>query len=251
MSASSIGSNLDVATLVGAMMKPHEAKVASYSKKISNYNLQISEFSKIKDSFSKLQTSIKNVEKNQITDLPVADLKSALQSFVDNYNSANSISKTSTNYNIKSAFSSVRMSLDPSVSFQLGISFDKTGVASFDSSKIDKIVADEANGVFVSVNGATVTLDDMVNGFFDKVIPATSTFNYAIDVNGSISKRIQSLESQVDKMEREQFAEQDKLSGYRTMYTKKFTNLQNMLDRLSTIENSMTGYTNMLNKNNG
>ncbi len=268
MSASSIGSSLDIATLVGAMMTPHEAKVASYSKKISNYNVQISDLSKIKNSFSTLQTSIKNIEKNQTSDLPVADLKSALQSFVDNYNSSNVVAKKSTDYSIKSAFSSIRTSMDPLVASKIGISFDRNGVAQFDSTKIDKISADEANGIFVSVpvtttttNGQSgqttttttmqsVTLDNMINGFFDKTLASTSKFTKSLDYNGALTKKVSSLESQVDKLEREQDLQAEKLPYYKAMYTKQFTNLQNMLDRLATVESSMTGYTNMLNKSN-
>ncbi len=268
MSASSIGSSLNIATLVSAMMTPHEAKVASYSKKISNYNVQISDLSKIKNSFSTLQTSIKNVEKNQTTDLSVADLKSALQSFVDNYNSSSTLSKKTTDYSIKSAFSSIRKDLDPTIATKLGVSFDKNGVAQFDSSKIDKLASDEANNVFATIPVTTTTtdpdtgevtktttmqsttLDNMVNGFFDKALASTSQFSKSIDYNGSLTKKVASLESQLDKLEREQSAQKDKLPYYQAMYTKQFTNLQNMLDRLATVESSMTGYTNMLNKNN-
>ncbi len=268
MSASSIGSSLDIATLVGAMMKPHEAKVASYSKKISNYNVQISDLSKIKDSFSKLQTSIKNVEKNQTSDLSTADLKSALQSFVDNYNSAKTIAKNSTDYAVKSAFSSLRRDLDPVVASKIGISFDRTGMAIFDASKVEKIAADEANGIFPTLTTttvtpigqsgqtqsttttATVTLDSLVNGFFDNTLASTSSFSKVNDYNGAISKKLTSIENQVDKLEREREDQTNKLSYYESMYTKQFTNLQNMLDKLATVESSMTGYTNMLNKSN-
>ncbi len=268
MSASSIGSSLNIATLVGAMMTPHEAKVASYSKKISNYNVQISDLSKIRNSFSTLQTSIKNVEKNQTSDLPIADLKSALQSFVDNYNSSNAISKKSTDFSIKTAFSSIRRDMDPIVSSKIGISFDRNGVAQFDSTKIDKISTDEANGIFVSVpvtttttNGQsgqtttnttteTVTLDAMINVFFDKTLASTSKFTQVLDYNGALTKKVSSLEGQLNKLEREQELQAEKLPYYKAMYTKQFTNLQNMLDKLATVENSMTGYTNMLNKSN-
>lgn len=250
--ASSIGSSLDIPTLVNAMMKPHVARANTYSKKISDYNVKISDLSKLKTSFDELNKAIKNVEANQSSKLATADLKTALQTFVTDYNASSNLAKTSSEYTVRSSFNSVRRNLDATTAYNLGISFDKEGVASFDSSKIDKIIANEANGVFTTmeVGGVTtnVTLDTMINGFFDNVLSSTSAFSQSLDYNGLFDVKTSRLQSQVSGTQKKLDDLNKKMSDYELQYTKKFSTLQNTLDKLNSVQTSMTAYTNILTK---
>ena len=86
MAVNSMGSSLNVDSIVTSLMKPYQAKVSAVNKEISTVQSTISNLGKLKSGLSELKDSLQKVENNQTTPLSVDDLKSALKGFVKEYN---------------------------------------------------------------------------------------------------------------------------------------------------------------------
>ncbi len=237
--ASSIGSSLDTQALVSAMMRPYEAKVATYNKTISSYNVQISDLGKIKSSFDQLKTDLANVEGNQTSPLTTDKIKESLQKFVTDYNAANTLAKKSNDYSIKRDFQRIRSDLDPAVYSKLGLSFDKSGTLSLKESTFDTLATNDVTA-----------LNTYVNTIFDKALESTSSLNRMVSFNGTLDYKEDLLKAKAQKITDQRDDLSDKMVTYQAKYANQFNNLQQMLDKMSVSENTITNLMTSFNSSN-
>lgn len=238
MAVSGIGGNLDTQALVSAMMKPYESKIASHDKTINSYNVKLTELGKIKSAFSELKTSLQNIEKNQLNPLTTEKLKEGFKNFVKEYNEASSISKNSNDYSIRRSFNDIRQELDVQTYSQVGLSFDKNGVLTFDESKFDAL----------ATNNPTA-LNTAANTIFDSLLESNSSLNRMVSFGGNLDIKENSLKDRISKVEKEKINLEDKMVNQEASYVKKFTELQKILDSLSVNENALSNLMASFNNN--
>jgi flagellar capping protein FliD len=213
-----VSSNLNVDSIVNALMKPYQAKVDKIDKDISSYQVKISEVSKLKSSLNTLKTDLEAVEGNEKTPLTPEKLKAALQEFVKGFNATLKTTQASNDVTVKRFTQKLRDEIDPVTSAKIGISFDKTGQAIFDEAKFDSLDSSNHDA-----------LNSAVNTIFDKALGSNSNINNILSPNGRIEstsnmyqKKITDLNTKKDKLE-------DKMTMYETNYRRQFINLQKTL----------------------
>ncbi len=239
MATSGVGSSLDTVALVSAMMKPYEAKVSTFNKNISSYNVKLTELGKVKSAFSDLKTSLQSVEKNQLSPLTTDKLKEAFKTFVTEYNDAASVSKNSSDYSIRRSFGDIRKDLDPNTYMKLGLSFDKNGLLSFDETKFDTLATTDSTA-----------LNNYANTIFDSALESTSGLNNMVAFGGNLDTKETTLKEKISKLEDERDLLENKMPSYEASYTKKFNELQRILDSLSINENAISNMMASLNNKN-
>lgn len=237
MATSGVGSSLDTVALVSAMMKPYEAKVNSFNKSISAENVKLTELGKIKSAFSELKTSLEAVEKNQLNPLTTEKLKEGLKAFVTEYNDAAKLAKNASDYSIKRSFGDIRRDLDPNNYLNLGLSFDKNGVLSFDETKFDTLATNDP-----------AALNNYANTVFDSVLQSSSGLNNMVSYSGTIANKETTIKDKISKLEDKRDALEDKMPSYEASYSRKFNELQRILDSLSINENAISNMMASLNK---
>lgn len=159
MAVNSMGSSLNVDSIVTSLMKPYQAKVSAVNKEISTVQSTISNLGKLKSGLSELKDSLQKVENNQTTPLSVDDLKSALKGFVKEYNESKALTKDSNDMNLKRFTEKLRREIDPTVAASIGLSFDKVGLAQFDENKFNTANTTDS-----------VALTNAVNSVFDTAL---------------------------------------------------------------------------------
>ena len=175
MAVNSMGSSLNVDSIVTSLMKPYQAKVSAVNKEISTVQSTISNLGKLKSGLSELKDSLQKVENNQTTPLSVDDLKSALKGFVKEYNESKALTKDSNDMNLKRFTEKLRREIDPTVAASIGLSFDKVGLAQFDENKFNTANTTDS-----------VALTNAVNSVFDTALGNGSAINSTIRNGGSL-----------------------------------------------------------------
>jgi flagellar capping protein FliD len=219
--ATSVSSNLNVDSIVSALMQPYQQKISKVASDISSYQVKISDLSKLKSSLTTLQTDLKSVEANEKTALTPEKLKANLQSFVKDFNSAVSVTRKSSDMSINRLTQKLRSEIDPTLARSIGLSFDKTGLVVFDETKFDALNTND-----------NAALNTAVNNIFDKALASGSNLDSILKDGGSLdisndtyNKKITELNLKKDKMT-------DQLGGYEAAYRRQFNALQKSLSVL-------------------
>jgi flagellar capping protein FliD len=219
--ATSVSSNLDVDSIVSALMQPYQQKVTKVSTDISSYQVKISDLSKLKSSLTTLQTDLKSVESNEKTPLTPEKLKANLQSFVKDFNSAVSATRKSSDMSINRLTQKLRSEIDPTVANSIGLSFDKTGLAVFDETKFDALNTND--------NSA---LNTAVNKIFDKALASGSNLDRVLKDGGTFDISTDTYNKKITELTRKQEKMTDQLDVYEANYRRQYNALQKSLSVL-------------------
>ena len=231
MAVNSMGSSLNVDSIVTSLMKPYQAKVSAVNKEISAVQSTISNLGKLKSGLSELKDSLQKVENNQTTPLSVDDLKPALKGFVKEYNESKALTKDSNDMNLKRFTEKLRREIDPTVAASIGLSFDKVGLAQFDENKFNTANTTDS-----------VALTNAVNSVFDTALGNGSAINSTIRNGGSLDYSKDLLSNKVNSLTKKKEGLESKMSFYEDNYRKQFTTLQNMLNQLGANEGFITNF---------
>lgn len=192
-------------------------------------------------------------------------IKSALSSFVSNYNSLNSSYRSQFTYSessnslgvlgtdfvlqntqsrIKGLTFDVRLNLGltkyNSLS-KLGISVDKNGVMSLDTSKLDTALADKPKEVETLFKG-TSTVDGIFTKLYDYLESLTNT------TSGVLTKKSEGYDSQLDSLNDLIETRQDRIDAYEESLKERFTYLEEVLADLKAMEQTIQNFSDQLSK---
>ena len=237
--ATSVSSNLDVNSMITALMTPYENRIKTIDKKISSYQTDISSWSKLKSAFTNVKNSTHKIEV-QLTPLTTSEIKTTLQQFITDYNSAVSSAEKSNDHNMRMFASKFRKELDSTTLSKLGLSFDKNGVLSLNTSTFDSLSTNDAAG-----------FTNAVNSLFDNADKASGTLDNLAGPNGKIDYRTKLIQEKISKLNKEKDKMTDQLATYEANYRRQFNNLQTILGQLDGSQNVITNWSAQMNKSNG
>lgn len=216
--ATTVSSNLNVDSIVSALMKPYQEKVTKVNTEISSYQVRISNLSKLTSSLGSLKTNLEAVESNEKSPLSPEKLKESLKAFVKDFNAATTVTRTSTDMSVNRLTQQLRSEIDPVAAREIGLSFDKNGVAVFNEIKFDAMSKDDSEG-----------LNAAVNKVFDKALAVNSSMDRMLKDGGKLdltqdtyAKKVTELTTKKEKME-------DQLGGYETKYRRQYNALEKAL----------------------
>jgi len=216
--ATSVSSNLNVDSIVSALMKPYQEKVSKVNSEISSYQVTLSNLSKLTSSLTSLKTSLETIESNEKTALTPEKLKESVKSFVKEFNSATTLTRSSKDMSVNRLTQQLRSEIDPIAAREIGLSFDKTGVAVFNEVKFDAMSKDDSAG-----------LNAAVNKIFDKALATNSSMDRMLKDGGKLdlteatyTKKVTELTTKKEKME-------DQLGGYESKYRRQYNALEKAL----------------------
>lgn len=216
--ATTVSSNLNVDGIVSAIMKPYQEKVAKVGSEISSFQVRLSNLSKLTSSLTSLKTNLETVESNEKIALDPAKLKESLQSFVKEFNSARTVTRTSSDMSVNRISQQLREEIDPVAAKAIGLSFDKTGMAVFNEIKFDAMSKDDAAG-----------LNAAVNKVFDKALAPNSAIDRMIKDGGKLDLTQETYTKKVTELTKKKEKMEDQLGGYESKYRRQFNELQKAL----------------------
>lgn len=230
-----VSASLNVDTIVSAIMKPYQQKLNKLNNDISSYDVKISTVGKLKSSLSDLEDVMKKIEGNEFSPLSTDALKTAIKSFVTDFNGIKGNTKNSSDIELRRFSQNLRSEIDPTVSNSLGLTFDKTGLVKFDEIKFDSLNTSNPSA-----------LTTAVNHIFDKTILASSTIDGLTKTGGKLDYTVDLYNQKVNNLTKKQVYMEDQLNKTEASYRRQFQALQNILNKMDANQSVITGF----NKNN-
>lgn len=216
--ATSVSNNLNVDSIVSALMKPYQEKVSKVSSEISSYQVRLTNLSKLTSSLTNLKTNLENIESNEKTALTPEKLKEGLKAFVKDFNSATTVTRTSQDMSVNRLTQKLREEIDPLAASAIGLSFDKTGVATFNEIKFDAMNKDDNAG-----------LNAAVNKVFDKALATNSSMDRMLKDGGKLDLTQDTYTKKVSELTKKKEKMEDQLGGYESKYRRQYNELQKAL----------------------
>jgi flagellar capping protein FliD len=213
-----VSANLNVDSIVSALMKPYQLKVSKVGSEISSYQVTLSNLGKLTSSLKSLKTNLETIESNEKTALTPEKLKESLKSFVKEFNSTTAVTRTSKDMSINRLTQQLRAEIDPIAAKEIGISFDKTGVAVFDEAKFDVMSKDDSVG-----------LNAAVNKLFDKALATNSSMDRILKDGGKLELTQDTYTKKVTELTRKKEKMEEQLGGHESKYRRQYNELQKAL----------------------
>lgn len=216
--ATSVSGNLNVDSIVSAIMKPYQEKVAKVGSEISSYQVTLTNLGKLTTSLNSLKTNLETIESNEKIALTPEKLKESLKSFVKEFNAATAVTRTSKDMSVNRLTQQLRQEIDPVTAREIGLSFDKTGVAVFNEVKFDAMAKDDVAG-----------LNTAVNKIFDKALAPNSSMDRMLKDGGKLDLTQETYTKKVTELTKKKEKMEDQLGGHETKYRRQFNELQKAL----------------------
>jgi flagellar capping protein FliD len=216
--ATTVSSNLNVDSIVSALMKPYQEKVTKVNSEISSYQVTLTNLGKLTSSLNSLKTNLETIESNEKVALTPEKLKESLKSFVKEFNSATSVTRTSKDMSVNRLTQQLRAEIDPVTAREMGLSFDKTGAAVFNEVKFDAMAKDDITG-----------LNAAVNKVFDKALAVNSSMDRMLKDGGKLDLTQDTYTKKVTELTKKKEKMEDQLGGYETKYRRQYNELQKAL----------------------
>jgi flagellar capping protein FliD len=216
--ATSVSSNLNVDSIVSALMKPYQEKVTKVNSEISSYQVTLTNLGKLTSSLTSLKTNLETIESNEKVALTPEKLKESLKSFVKEFNSTTAVTRTSKDMSVNRLTQQLRAEIDPVAAREMGLSFDKTGAAVFNEVKFDAMSKDDVAG-----------LNAAVNKVFDKALSTNSSMDRMLKDGGKLDLTQDTYTKKVTELTKKKEKMEDQLGGYETKYRRQYNELQKAL----------------------
>jgi flagellar capping protein FliD len=216
--ATTVSSNLNVDSIVSALMKPYQEKVTKVNSEISSYQVTLTNLGKLTSSLTSLKTNLETIESNEKVALTPEKLKESLKSFVKEFNSTTAVTRTSKDMSVNRLTQQLRAEIDPVAAREMGLSFDKTGAAVFNEVKFDAMSKDDVTG-----------LNAAVNKVFDKALSTNSSMDRMLKDGGKLDLTEDTYTKKVSELTKKKEKMEDQLGGYETKYRRQYNELQKAL----------------------
>ena len=224
-------STMDIQSIVSALTKSQDIKISTVQSTEKKYQTKISDLGLAKSKIQSFQDSVTKVALSQVNNLSQADLKSSLQGFVDTYNSMKTQLSTSAQNQLKTLTSKIRQELDPSQYVDLGISFDKFGVASFNGAKFD-----------TNYTADSTKINGLAGSVFTNLRTKQTTQSVLDPASGTIALQQRTYQSKMTQLQREE----DNLVRQKDLMTenltKQYASLQNILNGFNSQGSSISNF---------
>lgn len=227
-----VSANLNVDTIVSAIMKPYQQKLNKLNTEISSYEVKISDTGKLKSALSNLEDVMQKIEGNEGSPLSADALKTAIKSFVTDFNTVKANTKNSSDISIRRFSQNLRSEIDPTVANAMGLSFDKTGMVKFDESKFDTLNTNDPSA-----------LTNAINHVFDKTVLASSTIDGLTRTGGKLDYTVDLYNQKVNNLTKKQVYMEDQITKTEASYRRQFQALQNMLNQMDANQSVITSFT--------
>lgn len=232
----------------------HQGQSNSYIENVSAKNAQATVNGIALTSSNNIFTGVQNFNFTATQPMAIQNINvkrdnsaitKALNEFVTAYNTTNqSLKNTNNNSNnqlatfgsqLRGAFNNV--DYDNSLS-QIGVTFDKSGLMSFDSSKFNSYINSDKN------------VSDLIGMQFSKESKGAKIFNTQLELGGIIDAQTTSLTTQNNKLIKDIANTQDVLSQQQQQYRNQYATLDAYLSTLNDNSSTVSQLMASLNKNN-